>query len=128
MQKETLQALDIDALTEEEARVYGMEILRDTIDEDKVIAKRHGLISAVLTAAGIASTFLGGGPVSYGIWGADSFFCANAIQKAANIRLNAKHLKKFENGSYEESYRDFLKLCQGYSENQIKEEKGKTRW
>ena len=128
MLKEELQAIDVDSLTEEEARVHCMDIVKNAVEKNKLAAKRGGFVAAVLTAASVISTMAGGGYVSYGLWGLSSFFFAEVFQCIANMRLNREHLEKFEGRTYDESYKEFLKLCQNYAPNRVREEsKGKAK-
>ncbi len=128
MLKEELQSLEVDKITPEQARIYSTEIIRDTITENKAAARRQGFVTAILVAAGIIAQSVGASTVSYGLWGMGSYFFTSAMQKVSTIRLNSQKLKQFAENPKEEDYRDFLRLCQNYSENQVeKQEPGKAR-
>lgn len=127
MEKEQLQALDVDNLSVEEAHIYSSEIINDTITEEKAAAKRQGFVTAVLVAAGIIAQATGASYVSYGLWGMGSYFFTSAMQKVSTIRLNRKKLREFEQNPREEDFKEFLKLCQDYSENQTEKSQGKSR-
>ena len=112
MNNQELIKLNTENLTEEKARIIGTDLLKEDIDLDKAIAKRNGLISAVLTA-GVVATGMDN-PTSYALMGADSVFLLQLIEKIQVIYKKKKILKQFETESYQDSYIDFVKECQEY--------------
>ena len=126
MEKTELQAIDIDKISEEEARVHCIDIVKHAVDENKVSAKRGAFATTILIAAGIISELAGAEYVTYGLWGLGSFFACEVAQKVANYKLNKKHLEQFEAGTYTESYKEFLRLCQNYAANQVPQKSQKV--
>lgn len=131
MTNHQLIRLDVDSLTDEEARVIGIELLKEDIDEEKAAVKRNGLISAVL-AGGMVLAGMNTIP-GYAIMGVDSMFLFNFFNRLQAFLKKKKMLKKFEGNYYEDDYRHFLKECQKYvSDNEkfIKSIEGhsKNRW
>ena len=127
--------LNINELTEEHARVIGMELLEEDIDADKAAVKRNGIIAAILSAAMVAAGM--DNVVAYGIMGVDSMFLMSFFNKLQTLFKNKRTLKKFENNTYEDGYVAFVKMCQefvakrysyldGYNED-YDEEKGRSR-
>lgn len=104
--------LDTQELSEENARILGMEILNSDIDYDKAVIKRKALVSAVLTA-GVFATGMND-PVSYGLMGADSVFLLQLFEKMHALYKKKKALKQFSGETYPDSYVDFIKECQEY--------------
>ncbi len=112
MDSQELIKLNIDDLTEEKARIIGTDLLKEDIDLDKAIAKRNGLVSAVLTAGVIATGM--DNTASYALMGADAVFLLQLVEKIQAIYKKQKTLKKFETDTYQDSYIDFIKECQEY--------------
>ena len=127
MKKEDLQNIDISEITEEEARIYSIDVIQGTIDKTKVKAIREGFATAVLLAGSVVLSSTTGGVASYALWGLDSYFFSRVVEKIAKIRQNKKYLNKFKEDTYEDSYKEFLRLCQEYNNKKETPEKGMSR-
>ena len=125
MTNEELVKIDTQNLTEENARVLGIDLLKGDIDQDKAAAKRQGLVAAVLTA-GVVATGMDN-VASFALMGADATFLFQLFQKINAIYQKKKTLKQFEEKSYQESYVDFIKVCQDYITKQHTDKNERTR-
>lgn len=118
MTDQELIELNVDELTEEQARLIGIELLEEDIGSDKARVKRTGIISAVLSAG----MFIAGmdNVLAYGIMGVDSMFLMSFFNRLQILIKNRRMVKKFESGSYQDSYVDFVRSCQEYVSKRTK--------
>ena len=132
MTDQELIKVNVSELTEEHARIIGMDLLNGDIDLDKAAVKRNGIIAAVLSAAMVATGM--DNAVSYGIMGVDSMFLLAFFNKLQALIKKKRMLKKFEKETYEDGYVDFVKMCQdyvaqkqSYFKTDNEEEKGRSK-
>ena len=116
MTNQELIKLNVSDLSDEEARIIGIELLKEDIDADKASVKRSGLISALL-AGGMIVAGMDTIP-GYALMGVDSMFLYNFFNKLQSLLKKKKQLKAFEGNYYEDDYRHFLKECQKYVKEQ----------
>ena len=107
-----LLELNINELTEEQARITGMELLYEDIVKDKAAVKRTGIISAILSAGMVLAGM--DNVVAYAIMGVDSMFLMAFFNKLQALVKKSRMVKKFKNESYKDSYVDFIKACQDF--------------
>lgn len=128
MSREELRNLDINTVSVEDARRLSMEFIEDSIDEEKLSAKRFGFVSGILTAGGVIGTIASQSPVMYGVLGLDAYFINVTVQKLLRIAREKKVLKSMKNNEFNDSYIEFVSDCKDYVEkNYPVEENKKTK-
>ena len=110
MTDQELLDLDPDTMTGDEAREYGMEIIRDDIPRLQSSIRIGGAVSAVLVVLWILTGT--NNVVSYAIMGLASFFMMQFFNELQSYLHLKKMLKQYENRNYEKDYTDFIRQCQ----------------
>ncbi len=113
MKEEDVLKINVDTITEEEAHVLAVNILKEDIDRDKAVAKRGAIVAAILSA-GLLLVGKDAGFVSYALMGVDSMSLINTFTKIADLFEKRKKLRTINSENYDGSYIDFIKKTQDY--------------
>ena len=114
MTDKEILSLKLDEMEPEEARIIGIDLLREDIDADKAVTKKGALIAAVLTA-GMLLAGMDTIP-AYAIMGVDSMVLYSVFDKLQAIHKKKKQLKQYEQGTFQGDYKDFLREVQRYAQ------------
>ncbi len=113
MKEEDVLKINVDTITEEEAHVLAVNILKEDIDRDKAVAKRGAIVAAILSA-GLLLVGKDAGFVSYALMGVDSMSLINTFTRIADLFEKRKKLRTINSENYDGSYIDFIKKTQDY--------------
>ena len=111
MTDQELLELNLDTMTEDEAREYGMEIISEEIPRLKSSLRIGGLVCAILAVIWILTETVNK-ILSYAVMGLTSFFLMgffNSLQSYLHLK---KMLKQYGNRTYKNDYKDFIRQCQ----------------
>ena len=118
MKTEDVLKIEVDTLTEEEARVLSAEILEEHIDRIKGSAKRCAIVAAIVSA-GLFLVGKNSGVLSYALMGIDSYFLVETFTSLFDIREKRKKLEKVKDGSFDGDYLGFIRDCQAYIKSHV---------
>ena len=121
MTNQELLDLSLDTMTEEEARGYGIEILREEIDRRSSAIPRSGLFLAVLLAIWVVTGTEG--VLSYAVMGVAAYAGTTFFDHLIVRGKLRKQLKQYENRTYDKGYIEFVRQCQEHARKHISPEK-----
>lgn len=110
MTTEALLELNVDDLTEEEARRISIDLLDEDVENYRDSLKRNGIWALILTIAMIA---VGMNTVpGYAIMGLDAVALTRTFDSLQEVVIKKKMLAKMRMETYDKGYHDFVRACQ----------------
>lgn len=113
MTTQALLELNVDDLTEEEARRISIDLLDEDVENYRDSLKRSGIWALILTIAMIA---VGMNTVpGYAIMGLDAMALTRTFDSLQEVVIKKKMLAKMRMKTYDKGYHDFVRACQEHA-------------